>query len=302
MFATFLTDKRLYYGKKYKETMKKSILLLFLIFAVLSGFSQSTKSGQTSNHKKKRPAVQRTPPKNWSKKKQTNPIRSKFANEVIAWDAGITAGAANSLTDIFGNAEQSRGFIMDMQMSQTNLAAGGYLRYKFNQMMGANLSVNYLKLQGADSISKITRTRNYSFTNNVIEIAAKMEFYRPQPVSLFKRPNTTTFDFYGYTGLAGFYHKPEFYTNMPEGEVSSTVQYDPNDYSKFQFGIPFGIGFYFTFSNKIRLGGEGYWMKTFTDYLDGYSTPAGDRNDNYLAAKISLGYIFLKGTKNRKSW
>src|SRR5690606_4458195 len=49
------------------------------------------------------------------------------------------------------------------------------------------------------------------------------------------------------------------------------LQTEGVSYSKINFSIPAGIGFYYTIDRKYRLGLELGWRTTFTDYIDDIS-------------------------------
>lgn len=288
--------------KTYFLNMKKlifSILLLitpFLIYPQI--FSGSKKSPQTTNFKKKSPSIPRTTPKNWGKKKYSNPVQSKLKELTRSIEIGASLGGTNSLTDISGNTEESRGFIWDMQVNQSNLCGGIYGRYKFHRFIAVKGGINYYRIRGADSLgSGSTVDRGNSFTNSIYEFSITGELYRPKPVQLFKRSIDLSFDYYGYTGLSFFYHNPDLTQKQSQEEQNFS---NPEYYQNFQVGIPLGLGFFATLPSKYRIGIDAAWVKTFTDYLDGFTRAASEGNDSYLYIRLNVGYIISSGRDKRR--
>ncbi len=282
--------------------MKKlilSILLIttpFLIFPQI--FNGSKKSPQVTNTKKKSPKIPRTTPKNWGKKKYSNPVQSKLKELTRSIEIGASLGGTNSLTDIAGNAEEARGFIWDTQVSQSNLCGGIYGRYKFHRFIAVKGGFNYYRIRGADSLGTgNTVDRGNSFTNNIYEFSITGELYRPKPAQLFKRSIDLSFDYYGYTGVSFFYHNPQL-TEDPEQEERNFS--DEEYYQNLQVGIPFGVGFYATLPSRYRIGLDAAWVKTFTDYLDGFTREYSEGNDSYFYIRLNVGYIIGSGSDKRR--
>jgi hypothetical protein len=81
---------------------------------------------------------------------------------------------------------------------------------------------------------------------------------------------SSDFNLYLFGGVGAFYSNPkgeldgQWYSLQP-------LQTEGVKYSKFNFAIPAGIGFYYTINRKYRLGLEASWRTTFTDYIDDVS-------------------------------
>lgn len=191
-------------------------------------------------------------------------------------DFGILLGGSNYLGEIGGNEQNRRDFVLDMKLQQTKKSFGGFFRHRFNNSYGATASIVYGEIGGHDNLtSNIGRkSRNLSFKNAIIELAARGEyyFYNIYDVGGHSR-YIVDFRPYVFGGLGLFHHNPkaelngESYTLRP---LKTEGQDKP--YSAVNISIPLGVGFYFTYNKRYRLTCELGWRKTFTDYLDDVST------------------------------
>ena len=91
------------------------------------------------------------------------------------------------------------------------------------------------------------------------------------------------------TGVAAIMHAPKTkYQGVTYDLRSQNTEGLTKVYSKFNVGIPFGLGIDYTVARKHRVGLEFSWTKTFTDYLDDASTVYGDTTKmTPLAVKLS---------------
>ncbi|GAB5539359.1 MAG: hypothetical protein Salg2KO_14620 [Salibacteraceae bacterium] len=199
-----------------------------------------------------------------------------------AWDVGGNLGFANYLGEIGGGAGGARDWILDLKLSQTRWNPGVFARYRLGYNWGLNLSFNYARLQGADSlVENPTRfTRNLHFRNDIFELAGSVEYY------FFSQPDVgrtgrylLDFKAYVFAGFGGFLNNPkaqyqgEWYSLRP---LKTEGQESP--YSAVSAVIPVGFGFYYTFSRVHRFGLSGSWRYTFTDYIDDVSDSYPDPN------------------------
>ena len=204
-----------------------------------------------------------------------------------AWDIGVNAGLSNYLGEIGGGAGQGRDWILDLKLDQSRWNPGVFVRYRLDYNLGVNMSLNYLRLQAADSLTPNPNrfTRNLSFRNDVFELATVGEYY------FFNQPDVgrtgrylLDFKAYFYGGVALFYNNPkakyqgEWVALQP---LKTEGQTDP--YSKIQVTLPVGFGMFYTFSRLHRFGWSIGWRYTFTDYIDDiggyYPDPADLESD-----------------------
>ena len=198
------------------------------------------------------------------------------------WDFGAMVGAANYLGELGGKYKAHDYFIIDMKLSQTKGALGGFARYKVNKDVYVRGSLSWDRISGADSLSLDPgrRGRNLSFRNNLLEasVVGQYVFYDVADLGRTYRYRND-FKAYVFGGLAGTYTNPQAeyqgsWVNLQplHTEGQGVVPGAPAPYSHYILAIPAGAGFFFTFSKVLRVGWEFNWRTTFTDYLDDVST------------------------------
>ena len=198
------------------------------------------------------------------------------------WDFGVNLGAANYLGEIGGKEKTRRDFILDLKLSQTRSAMGGFARYKVNPDVYVRGAVGWYRISGKDELSTNAgrRGRNLSFRNDIIEasVVGQYIFYDIADLGRTYRYRND-FKAYVFTGFAGFMHNPKAQYNgswvalQPlHTEGQGLVAGAPKQYGKYMIALPAGAGFYFTLSKIYRIGWEFNWRTTFTDYLDDVST------------------------------
>jgi hypothetical protein len=188
-------------------------------------------------------------------------------------DYGFSVGASNYLGEMGGGIGERRGGLADMKLNYTRWNLGGFYRYRISNRFGVKGTLNYVRLSGDDSetLNPNRRGRNLNFKNDMIEAAGHLELY------LYKVNDvggtgrySSDFNLYLFGGVGAFYSNPkgelngEWYSLQP-------LKTEGVSYSKFNFAIPAGIGFYYTINRKYRLGLEASWRTTFTDYIDDVS-------------------------------
>lgn len=205
------------------------------------------------------------------------------------WDFGVNASAANYLGDIGGGAGTRRGFVSDLKLAKTRWNFGGFARYKWRPKLSLKLAVDYLRLEGDDALSSNPgrRFRNFNFRNDIYDVGFTGEyfFYENNDLGNTYRYRNG-FRAYIFAGVGGFFSNPK---TLYQGEWVALQPYATEgvQYRKFVMNIPMGVGFYFTFNKKNRIGFELNYRKTFTDYLDDISGnyPA-DPGDPYTRGLI----------------
>lgn len=208
------------------------------------------------------------------------------------FDWGFGLGAANYLGDIGGKDKPRRDFIADIKLPATRWSGSIFMRQKFSPTLAGKLEFNYLRIDGADSLSTYgpRRGRNLSFRNDMFELSGHMELYIYRLNDVGRTGMyRNDFQLYLFGGVGGVYSNPKaelggkWYALQPlrtEGEAKP--------YSKLQLVIPAGIGFYYTINRKYRLGMELGWRTTFTDYLDDISTTYADPSKLPNATAVAL--------------
>ncbi len=183
------------------------------------------------------------------------------------WDYGVWAGFSNYFGDL--NTRTSFEYM--------GPGGGAFARYNMGTRFAWKNGFNYGSVSYADEASPdpFQRARNLSFKSNILEITSQIEinFFRYEP-----RKDRFKFTPYLTFGISGFYFNPkaeldgEWIALQP---VGTEGQNDPDSgkkpYSRFNFAIPVGGGFKYSFHPSWTLGVEIGVRKTFTDYLDDVS-------------------------------
>lgn len=207
------------------------------------------------------------------------------------WDYGGGLGVSNYLGDIGGKEKTRRDFVYDMKLAKTRFNAGVFVRYKWMPNVSLKLAFDFIRVEGDDKLTTnpARRYRNLNFRNDLYTLSFTGEwfFYEdPDLGNTYRYRNS--FRSYLFAGLAAFYHGPK---GLYQGQWIKLrpLQTEGVAYSPINFAIPTGLGFYFTFNRRHRIGFEATYWKTFTDYIDDISSnyPAVPPRDN-LAKAMSL--------------
>lgn len=218
-----------------------------------------------------------------------NLVRNKLAFIIIfafsitvksqrLWDYGMAVGVSNYLGDIGGKEKTRRDFVADMKMSKTRWNVGGFVRYKWKPKISLRLALDYLRIEGNDKLSSnpARNARNLNFRNDVFDLGFTVHgfFWTDNDLGNTYR-GKNGFRAYVFGGIGGFFHNPKALYN-DEWVKLRPLKTEGVRYSPVGINIPIGIGCYFTFEKKHRVGFELNWRTTFTDYLDDVSNGWGD--------------------------
>ena len=179
------------------------------------------------------------------------------------WEVGGSLGGANYTGDL----------ARKMVLAETNLSAGAFGKYNFNEYFSWKFGLNYGKISGGDYNFKEYSNRNLSFFSHIIELDNRIEFnfIRFGTSSLAKR--ATPFFF---SGLNVFHHDPRTEINgmniklRPLGTEGQNLEGN-RKYLPVIMAIPIGLGYKYSISDNWVLSGEIGARRTFTDYLDDVS-------------------------------
>ncbi|MBS1637776.1 MAG: outer membrane beta-barrel protein [Bacteroidetes bacterium] len=189
------------------------------------------------------------------------------------WDYGVAVGVSNYLGDIGGKEKTRRDFVADMKLAKTRWNVGGFARYKIKPKVSLKLALDYLRLEGDDKLSTnpARNYRNLNFRNDIFDLAITGEYFFYQNNDLghtYRYKNGFRAYFFG--GVGAFYNNPKA---LYQGQWVRLrpLHTEGKTYSPVDLNIPLGVGFYFTFNKKHRIGYEFNWRTTFTDYIDDVS-------------------------------
>jgi hypothetical protein len=207
------------------------------------------------------------------------------------FEAGITVGPMVFMGDLGGHYGIGTSFLKDYNMNATKLSFGIYAAAHPSELLGIRLSANFGSIEGDDNYivnkggAEVARlNRNLNFKSSIIEANLMFELYptvllEDQPVDQQGRLRP-----YGVIGVGVFHFNPMGEYIDPNTSQPTWVYLQPlhtegqgfvagvNNYPLTQINIPMGFGVKYYVSEKVNLGLEFLYRKTFTDYLDDVST------------------------------
>ncbi len=211
------------------------------------------------------------------------------------FDLGFSVGGSSFLGDIGGKSVTSKNFLGDLMIKQSNISAGGFLRFKVNKKWAYNASLQYTRLTGDDAyvMSGPRYWRNLRFINNIVELGNRAEFTVHQINDLGGTGRyNTSLNLFIHAGLSFFYHSPRGSKNGYTWVNLKPLRTEGYSYSNIQFAFPFGAGAVITHNRYTRFGLVVNYRQTFTDYLDDVSTIFLDpSNLSSDAAELANQYI-----------
>ncbi|CAN5134611.1 hypothetical protein BH09BAC2_BH09BAC2_20770 [soil metagenome] len=196
----------------------------------------------------------------------------------------LFAGASNYQGDL-----QQKKFTFDQAHFGFGLGAG----YQFTPHLSARAMATFGKVSADDKNSNSNKERNLNFTSKINEFQLVGEY-------TFKDMDVSKLSPYLFAGVAVYSFNP--YTKDSTGEkfylqpLSTEGQgffEDRKTYKLTQISIPFGAGLKLAFTDRLTMGVEFGFRKTFTDYLDDVSTTYIDQNllmQNRGAKAVELAF------------
>ncbi len=210
------------------------------------------------------------------------------------FEYGVITGVSNYLGEIGGREGKGRPFVMDLKLAKTRWNEGLYMRYRFHPKLAVKLSLNYLRIEGADklSINPGRKYRNLSFRNDIYDFETTLNwifFDSKKPTGVYARTNIY-FTAYLFAGAGVFHHNPK---TLYQGSwvALQPIKTEGVTYSKWGYCVPLGAGFYVTLNKRRRshrIGLEINWRYTNTDYLDDISTTYKNPADLPSATAVAL--------------
>jgi hypothetical protein len=235
-----------------------------------------------------------------------------FGNEKIKFEAGLNFGPSFFLGDLGGNAGKGTNNLKDLNFEFTKLMKGAFFTMYPNKWLGVRLSASLTYLEGDDAtittngINELWRKqRNLDFKSNVWELNGAFEVF---PTMMFSNDpeNEPRLRPYGLIGAGAFHFNPKGSLTDASGnktwyelhplrtEGQGMAEYPGSKpYQLTQLNVLYGGGLKYYLSDRVNIGGEFLYRKTFTDYLDDVSTRYIDPKDfsKYLSAQdASLAY------------
>jgi len=212
-----------------------------------------------------------------------------YYDNPVLFEAGLSIGAMNSLTDIGGKKGIGKRFIKDLNIGNTQVAGGVFVNAIYNYKVGLRLEATFGKLNAHDSILKgitdIAKTRfnrNLGFRTNITEVSLIAEIH---PLFIFvswegkdREPPRYSPYLLGGIGYFSFNPQTKLGRNWVDLQPLSTEgqgfeEYpDRPVYKLQQINFPLGAGVKYELSTFLNVRGEFVYRKLTTDYLDDVSS------------------------------
>ncbi|HET7115492.1 MAG TPA: DUF6089 family protein [Hanamia sp.] len=227
---------------------------------------------------------------------------SNYYDNDITYEAGVSFGPMNSLTDVGGRPGYGRRGPKDLNIKSTTLFGSIYASALYKHFLALRAEATIGRVQSNDSLLKGIKSpnkaigrynRNLSFRSPIYEFSVTAEFH---PINFFGifNPDKSPSPFSPYLiGGIGFFHfNPQANLNgqwidlrplHTEGE--GFAEY-PNrkEYRLNQINIPIGVGISYEVSSRFNLRLEYISRVLFTDYLD-------DVHDTYIDPQLFSKYL-----------
>jgi hypothetical protein len=219
---------------------------------------------------------------------QAQPTTLDYFDKPAVYEAGISLGPMNSLTDIGGRRGNGTRGLKDLNLKNTTLSGGAFARVVYKNAFAVRLEFNLGRVKGSDSVLADVKSsafdrynRNLSFRSNIFEVNVLGELY---PLTLFGTSGSVYYPGaispYVLLGVGLFHFNPQaklkgnWIDLQPlRTEGQGFAEYpDRKVYHRTQLSIPLGLGGRYQISDKINLSMEFLFRKLFTDYLDDVST------------------------------
>lgn len=232
------------------------------------------------------------------------------------FEAGISVGPTNLLSDLGGNAGRGTKFVKDNNFPSTKFIFGAYLAYQPNEWLGFRLALNRGTLAGDDALIKgkggleeARKNRNSDVRSRITEGLLLAEVY--PTVFLENDPTDVVGRLRPYVvGGIGFFHfnpqgtdplTKEWVDLRPlHTEGQGTIFYPGRkEYKLTAFNYSLGAGVKYFLSESVNLSLELLHRTTNTDYIDDVSTTYV--SDGVFYATMSASQAALAARMANKS-
>lgn len=210
---------------------------------------------------------------------------NQYYESDFLFEAGVSIGAINCLTDIGGRPGNGKQFLKDLNWQNTKMSGGVFVNLSYRYAISARLELNRGNIIAYDSILKNDPSearsryrRNLHFKSSVTELMLLAELY--PLVLFFTNPKANIFSPYMIGGIGLFRFNPMACLNREwialralhtEGQGFSEYP-ERNTYRLTQLSFPVGVGIKFECSALLNLRLEVLHRITRTDYLDDVSS------------------------------
>ncbi len=213
-------------------------------------------------------------------------MRGIFFFSVFLFSFFFTSGQGRAEYGLFLGTSYYNGDINhSQQFYSPSLGLGAIANYNLSKHLAVGLKGFYGRLNGndADFSNSENVVRQASFSTSVIDISAIVEFnFMSYTSSGFIKKNDERFTPFVFLGIGGNY-----VFNSTDNSTPVT--------------IPFGLGFKYNIFERVTLGLEWSFRKTFNDTIDGVinvqdpeNTPSIHNDDWYSFCGLFVTYRVFK--------
>ncbi len=211
-------------------------------------------------------------------------------------EAGGGPGSTQFYGDIGGYSNNKNILgLRDFTFKQTRINVNGYVRYRILEEVAVRFNIAAGIFHSTDTRGS-NILRGFEETTDFIETSVLAEYYFIKN----KEENSFTFlqgrynndvlksifaslDFYAFAGIGGLAYKvhPD---NILEPLATGT--------GGFTAVVPLGVGVTLIYDRNINFGLEFGGRFTYSDNIDGYTSPRSQANDIYHFLNVSVTYKF----------
>lgn len=221
----------------------------------------------------------------------------RYYESAVIFEAGLSGGIMNAMTDLGGKKGIGKNFIKDLRWKTARLCYGAYIMASYKNAISGRIEGTFGSVVGYDSILKNVASstngryeRNLSFRSKIAEVSLGVEIH-----PLFFRTYDDEFPRlspYAYVGAGYFSFDPEaklngqWYPLAPlrlEGQGFAEYP-DRKPYDLKQLNLQGGLGLRYEITPSLNARLELIHRKLFTDYLDDAST-------DYIDASLFANYL-----------
>ena len=222
-----------------------------------------------------------------------------YYDNTATWEAGITIGIMNCLTDLGGRTGSGKPFIKDLNWNQAQFCTGLYTSLLYQYFAGARLEAAFGRVAAADRVIKPDNSaarhryrRNLHFRSRIAELSLTTEFH---PLTLLARQSGKAAPLlspYLLAGVGLFHFRPEAnsggqWVSLPglhtEGQGFKDFPYRL-PYKLTQVNFPVGVGLKYELSALLNIRIEIIHRILSTDYLD-------DVSNRYIDPALFYTYL-----------
>lgn len=209
-----------------------------------------------------------------------------YYDKPLTYEAGISFGPMNSLTDIGGRNGRGQRGPKDLNIKSTTIFGSLYGLASYKHFLAFRLEGTIGSIKSNDSLLKSTKinqgaigrySRNLSFRSPIYELSLTAEFH---PIDFFSTTDPEAyppaFSPYLIGGVGYFHFNPQANLNgkwidlqplHTEGEGFAEYPNSKN-YKLTKLNVPLGVGISYEASSSFNIRLEYINRITFTDYLD----------------------------------